>query len=454
MRRTRPTRQANPIRLPGPIRGGDRRAGGTRAATRIKTWVALLALAATVAATPAGARTDRPARADLVTSASVETAAAVGTATAVDAARRPSRPTRRPARVTAWPPPGAVGVRPDRPLLVEVQRTRLRAVVVTGPDGRPVAGRLDPERRWWIAAAPLAPDTLHRVRVRLGTGPAPRVRTWTFRTLHPTRVLTARVTPGDDDVVGVGQPIILRFNHPVTQRAAVERRLRVWSDPPVPGAWGWISDTEVHWRPRDPWPAGTRVWMDADLRGVHAGEGLWGGVHRTVAFRIGDAHLSIADAATHTLTVTENGRVVARFPMSAGRPDYPTMSGVHLVLWKTPSVVMDSRTIGIPLDHPDGYLQTVHWDVAISTTGEYVHAAPWSVRHQGRANVSHGCINLSTADARWFYEWSRRGDLVVVTNTPRPPNRDPAMVDWNVTWDEWRRTSALYRPAAPKVRRF
>jgi len=448
VRRIRPTRPTTPARGSSRSRVGAHRAGGSRAPAGCTACVALLALAATTAATPAGAGTAPHVHSEPVAEA------ATGTAAAVDAARRPARTLRRPVRLVARPPAGAVGVRPDRPLVVEVREARLQKVVVTGADGQPVGGRLDPRRRWWVAVAPLAPDTLYRVRVRLRDGPAPRVRTWTFRTLRPTHLLTARVSPGDDDVVGIGQPVILRFNHPVAKRAALERRLRVWSDPPVVGAWGWISDTEVHWRPRDPWPAGTRVWMDADLRGVHAGEGLWGGVHRTVAFRIGDAHLSIADAATHTLTVTEGGRVVATFPMSAGRPEYPTMSGVHLVLWKTPSVVMDSRTIGIPLDHPDGYLQTVHWDVAISTSGEYVHAAPWSVRDQGRANVSHGCINLATPDARWFYEWSRRGDLVVVTNTPRPPNRDPAMVDWNVTWDAWRRTSALYRPAAPKVRRF
>jgi lipoprotein-anchoring transpeptidase ErfK/SrfK len=149
------------------------------------------------------------------------------------------------------------------------------------------------------------------------------------------------------------------------------------------------------------------------------------------------------------LTVTENGAVIKTFPMSSGKDEFPTMSGKHLVLGKSPKVVMDSRTNGIPLDSPDGYLEDVFWDTQISSTGEYVHAAPWSVNSQGRRNVSHGCINISTANAEWFFNWSQRGDVVEVTGTPRPPNNDISVVDWKLGYDEWRQGSALFSPVPP-----
>jgi lipoprotein-anchoring transpeptidase ErfK/SrfK len=125
------------------------------------------------------------------------------------------------------------------------------------------------------------------------------------------------------------------------------------------------------------------------------------------------------------------------------------MSGRHIVIGKQQKVIMDSRTNGIPLDHSEGYLETVYWDVQISSTGEYVHAAPWSVKDQGRANVSHGCINLSDANAEWFYNFSQRGDIVEVTGTPRPPNNDIAMVDWKIPYEEWVQGSALLDTTPP-----
>ena len=208
-----------------------------------------------------------------------------------------------------------------------------------------------------------------------------------------------------------------------------------------------MNDREIHWRPMNYWPANTEVWFDGDLNGVDAGNGVIGNVHRTAHFRIGNAHVSYANAATHVLTVTDNGAVVKTFPLSAGRDKYPTMSGKHLVLGKAADVIMDSSTNGIPINSPDGYYEHVAWDTQISSAGEYVHAAPWSVGDQGSDNVSHGCINLSTRDLAW--EWSCQleasgGDVVEVTGTATPERRHIAMVDWKVPYDQWVLGSALW----------
>jgi lipoprotein-anchoring transpeptidase ErfK/SrfK len=352
----------------------------------------------------------------------------------------------------AQPFANATEVATDAPINVDVVNGRIKKLTVRTPDGAEVPGYMDRLGKWWKAKAPLQPGTEYTVTARVvpNRGKA-NTKTWKFSTVTPRGYLGVRVVPGDNETVGVGQPIALKFTGPVVNKAAVEARLNVTTSVPVEGSWRWMSDTEAHWRPRDYWPAHTEVSFDGDLTGVDAGNGLIGNVHRTAHFRIGDSHVSIANAAAHVLTVYQNGAVIKSFPMSAGRDKYPTMSGRHIVLGKAAKVVMDSRTNGIPLESSDGYLETVLWDTQISSTGEYVHAAPWSVDDQGSSNVSHGCINLSTDSAEWFYNWSQRGDVVEVTGTSRPPNDDIAMVDWKVPYEQWVLGSAVY--AGPNTER-
>ena len=64
---------------------------------------------------------------------------------------------------------------------------------------------------------------------------------------------------------------------------------------------------------------------------------------------------------------------------------------------------------------PGYYKETVQLDARISNDGEFVHAAPWSDAQQGHSNVSHGCVNLSPANAQWFYDTS-----VSATSSPSP----------------------------------
>jgi lipoprotein-anchoring transpeptidase ErfK/SrfK len=355
-------------------------------------------------------------------------------------------------QLVAFPPADSTGIAPETSISVAALNGRITRLSVAAPDGSEVPGYLDPNGAWWMTKANLLPGTEYRVHARIvPTKGKVRREQWSFTTTAPSAFLGARVVPGDNEVVGVGQPISLRFTEPVANKANVEERLKVTTSVPVEGSWRWMSDREVHWRPRDYWPAHTEVFFDGDLNGVDAGNGVFGNVHRTAHFRIGDSHVSVADSNTHTLTVYENGQVIKQFPMSLGKPDFPTMSGKHIVLGKSQKVVMDSRTNGIPLESSEGYLTTVYWDTQISSTGEYVHAAPWSVDDQGRRNVSHGCINLSTENATWFFNWSQRGDVVDVLNTPKPPNNDIAIVDWKLPYEEWESGSALYDPIPPPL---
>jgi lipoprotein-anchoring transpeptidase ErfK/SrfK len=271
--------------------------------------------------------------------------------------------------------------------------------------------------------------------------------TSTFTTVSPDTQTTPSIGPLDGTTVGVGMPIRVFFDEPVADdhRAAVEQHLKVTSSKPTDGVWNWMNDSEVHFRPSSYWPAGTDVTLDADLFGVDLGDGVWGKKNREVSFHVGAKHVSIADAAAHTLTVYDGGKVVRTFPMSAGSNANPTRNGDHVVLQSYRKIVMDSSTFGLAVDAPGGYRADVEYAVRISNNGEFVHAAPWSVAQQGHSNVSHGCINLSTANAAWFYGWARPGDVVTVKNSigPRLSSADGDIYDWAIPWDEWQAGSAL-----------
>ena len=348
--------------------------------------------------------------------------------------------------ITVDPPAGATGIRPDTKVMVTANRGRLTVVHLVDNDGKEITGDLDPLGRTWASTAylHLARDyklTAEISGVDKGTKkrpPRPAVRTSEFSTVKPAGNLTPFVTPGDNQTVGVGEPIVIRFQNPVANRSAIISLLTVSMSKPVDGAWHWFGPKEVHYRPKDYWPAGEQVTMVAKLTNFDAGNNIWGDLDRSVTFKIGDAHVSTVDTDAHTMTVTSNGAVLRTLPISAGRDKYPTMSGVHIALEKSYHVVMDSSTVGIPVNSPDGYKEDVYWNVAITNGGEYVHAAPWSVGSQGSRNVSHGCVNLSTSDATWFYGFSLQGDIINIIGTPRGPSAsDAGTADWNMSWDKW-----------------
>ena len=128
----------------------------------------------------------------------------------------------------------------------------------------------------------------------------------------------------------------------------------------------------------------------------------------------GDAFLGVASLSEHTFTVSRNGEVLRTMPASMGKPSRPTPIGNFTALSKERTVVMDSRTIGIPLSSPEGYKIVASYAVRITSSGVYVHSAPWSVDSQGHANVSHGCINLSPDNAAWYFNNVSVGDPVDV----------------------------------------
>ncbi|MEE2853256.1 MAG: L,D-transpeptidase [Actinomycetota bacterium] len=211
--------------------------------------------------------------------------------------------------------------------------------------------------------------------------------------------------PKSGSTVGVGQPIIINFPGTVENADAAIGAVHVSSVPPVPGKFYWMTPTQLRWRPINFWPAHTAVTVDA------------GGTVST--FQTGDTLIATADDATHQLTITRNGTVEKTFPMSMGMTsgNHQTPNGTYYVQDKKASVVMDSSTYGVPVSSTYGYKVTVEDAVRFDNVGDYVHSAPWSVDDQGKRDVSHGCINISPSNAKWFFDNFGPGDPIVVKNS-------------------------------------
>lgn len=219
----------------------------------------------------------------------------------------------------------------------------------------------------------------------------------------PPNFAPPAVNPAAGETVGVAQPVIINFKDPVTDHATAERAIRITSSTVVPGHFYWFGNKQVRWRPEQFWPANSDVTVQA------------GATNST--FRVGDAFVTTADDKTHQITVTRNGDVVRTMPVSMGKRKHETPNGTYIVGEKKRNMVMDSETYGVKHSDPEGYKLDVEYATRIAYNGIFIHAAPWSVAQQGRTDVSHGCLNVSTDNARWYFDNARKGDPVIVKNS-------------------------------------
>lgn len=347
--------------------------------------------------------------------------------------------------VTMTPASGAVDAAPNTPITLAVATGKLKAVTVTNEEGTPVTGALSESGMSWSTAEPLGYGRTYNVAAESENADG-KVTPFTGQvsTLSPETVTLASITPGTDGaVVGVGQPVVVHFDEPVTDRAAAESNLIVTTNPPVAGRWSWFDDQNVHYRPEAYWPANTQVTVDAKIYGVNIGDGIYGQQDTHVAFTIGDAMIGKVDHDELVLRWYLNGALISEMPTSMGKASFPTESGSFVIQEKYETKIMDSSTYGLPTDDPNGYRTEVDWAVRMSAGGIFLHSAPWSVGDQGVRNVSHGCLNLAPENAIWVYDSTKPGDIVEVTNTGVPLTKTNTYGDWMVPWAEWIAGSAL-----------
>ncbi|MGH3344665.1 MAG: L,D-transpeptidase [Carbonactinosporaceae bacterium] len=345
-------------------------------------------------------------------------------------------PTSR-ARIAIDPAPGARQVRPDSAVTVTVNHGKLSEVRVVGEDGQPVEGALQAGKTVWRSDGRLGLGARYSVTAKAADGDGLTKSTeMTFRTLQPSKrhqLKASSIAPLDGSTVGVAQPLAIGFNGPVHNRAAIQEALDVSTEPKVEGAWYWIGDEYVHFRPKHFWPAGTEVTLDADIAGVDAGEGSWGAKDRTVSFTIGREQIVRVDVTHQQLTVEREGKVVRTAPVTTGKPGWETRNGIKVIMAKESPKYWTNEAI----DAPEEYSLTSDWALRMTNSGEFLHDNTWS-DSLGSAASSHGCVGMYPSDAKWLYENSLLGDPVVVTGSPVGyEDLWNLYADWNVSWREW-----------------
>ena len=312
--------------------------------------------------------------------------------------------------------------------------------VTVRTSGDAVSGRLSQDSKVWRSQWALDVSQTYTVTAtasakRRGTVTA----TSTFRTLTPSRTFTTEILEGYDQTYGVGIPIILYFSQPITDKAAVERALQITTSKPVVGAWYWdepcnMAPTCAYFRPRDYWPTGTTVSFTGHLNGVQGAPGMYGAHTLTQTFGIGASLVAIGNTATHRTQIYYNGKLRYDWPISSGRPGDDTPDGSYLTIEKANPVQMTGP----------GYSLSVPWSVRFTFSGDYYHDAYWSVGQQGFENVSHGCVNLSPADAETYYNLAVPGDPVTITGSPKAGTWDNGWTEWFLSWPQYLQGSALH----------
>jgi lipoprotein-anchoring transpeptidase ErfK/SrfK len=334
----------------------------------------------------------------------------------------------------------------DQQVKVSARGGSLSSVSVESALGE-LPGELAPDGDTWKADGRLEPATdyvVHAVAERSDGQEVKRTSRFHTQDLTLDQQTYASVAPLQGETVGVGMPVIVTFDVAVTDKASIEKHMSVSATPRQPGTWHWISDNEVHWRPKTYWRAGSDVSVDVDVNSIPAGAGIYGQESRHVDFHIGDANVYKVNAQTDQMQVFQNGQLLRTIPITTGKPGFTTRSGTKGIIEKFRKKRMNSETVGIPAGSEDAYdIDDVEYAMRVTYSGEFVHAAPWSVAYQGRENVSHGCTGLSTADAGWLYNMSKRGDVVEYTGTDRPMTLTNGYGDWNASFEDYRSGSAL-----------
>jgi lipoprotein-anchoring transpeptidase ErfK/SrfK len=350
------------------------------------------------------------------------------------------------ATVSASPAFGSTGVSVVAPITISVGHGKITALTLTNPTGKAVDGEISDDGTTWKLGEVLGYGKKYTVTgTALGTDGRTVPIAGTFTTMDPAKKVNARINLGDGAVVGVAASVIITFDGvKPADRALIEKNVTITTTPKVEGAWGWIDHDGGVWgldyRTKDFWPAGTKVHVEANVYGLAFGGGAFGAADVSSDFTIGRNQVVYADVNSHYLVVKRDGKTVATYPASYGRGtdyDTTTRSGIHVV-----NAFYENKLMSNPKYHYTNVLE--HWAVRISNNGEFIHANPKTVGDQGNTNVSHGCVNLSTDNAKAYYDSALYGDPVIVTGTNvQLSPADGDLFDWTVPWSEWLRLSAL-----------
>lgn len=361
-----------------------------------------------------------------------------------------STPTPDPVTFTPNVKNGAKNVKVSTVVAVKAANGTVGSVKLTyqGTDAKgkaikgAVTGAVAKDKVGWTAGERLEPGSTYTLTV---SGTNPQGAATTTKTTFTTQALTlqeltfAQLQPLKGSSVGVGMPVVLTFDVAVKNRKEFERHLSVSTSPKQTGTWSWFSDTEVHYRPKSYWEPGTKVTVTADLNSLDAGNGVYGQNSTSTSFTVGRSLVTKINLDTHRAKVYIDGDLERTIPISAGKSGWQTRSGTKLIMEKLPVTRMTNEMIGAD----ESYDLRVKYAMRVTWSGEFLHAAPWNAANLGRANASHGCVGMSTADAAWLFKRVQIGDPVVTTGSNRGLEKGNGYTDWDVSWSQYKKGSAL-----------
>ncbi|MFI2113834.1 Ig-like domain-containing protein [Streptomyces rubiginosohelvolus] len=331
------------------------------------------------------------------------------------------------------------------PVKVTLAHGKLKAVSVKPGEGGPLAGKISADGRTWTSDRVAAPGTAYTVEATDADGGSDRA---TFATAEAEKVNKLSLAPGKNTTVGIAQPLSVVFDHPVKDKAAVEKALKVSTSNDSEGSWGWLQDysgkDRVDWRPKEYWKPGTKVTLDAQLNGVDTGaDGGWFVRDYATTFTVGAAQVVKVDLDGHRLALHRDGKQVLDLPMSAGTPggEKASWRGTAVLMSKEGTINMRSETVGLG----DAYDKMVDYSMRLTWSGMYAHAAPWNANYFGQANRSSGCLGMSDANASALYGQVRVGDPFEITGAESKGTvaEGNGYGAWNVSWADWQAKSAL-----------
>jgi lipoprotein-anchoring transpeptidase ErfK/SrfK len=318
------------------------------------------------------------------------------------------------------------------------------SVVLTDSAGKAVTGSMREDKTAWVPDQPLKYNTRYAAAVTATGGGTSVTQSVEFTTMaKPGKRNAAGLYLFADKAYGTAMPVVVEFTSPVPEdaRAGVQSRLFVTTSPPQPGAWAWMSGKQVTYRAKEYWQPGTKIEVRVALEGHPMGDGRYGESDRRGTGNISQDHIEmLVENSTKQMTVKKNGQVLRTIPVSLGAAKTPSSAGTMVVMEKLAKTVFD--TTNEPGD-VDRYRVDIEYAQRLTWSGEYIHAAPWSVGDQGRNNVSHGCVNVSMEAAKWLFDLTRIGDPITIAGTEQRVASGDGFMPWSYTWDEYIQRSAI-----------
>ncbi|SDY57662.1 Lipoprotein-anchoring transpeptidase ErfK/SrfK [Amycolatopsis xylanica] len=360
-----------------------------------------------------------------------------GNATSVDGKPAEDAPK---AKITAEPAVDAKDAPVAKPIVVKVTEGKLTEVKVTGEGDKAVKGELAADGLSWTSSEPLGYGKTYTYAAKaMGTDNKPAELKGTFTTLKPAKEVRATLNPADNVTVGVAMPISVKFASAVKNKADVEKALKVKTDKDIEGSWGWLSETQVDFRPKEYWPANIEVSVEAKLLGVDLGGGAYGKADVTTKFKIGRNQVVKINTPDHRMHVYRGGAEYKSYPCANGldaEVDRNTPNGTFIVMEKKPQAVFDNARYGYTNVNKK-------WACRISNNGEFIHENQDNASAIGKTNNSHGCVNLLEADAKDYFDSAIVGDPVEIKGSRLPGPTKSDVKDWLYDWPTWKSFSAV-----------